>query len=39
MPGPSIWPDLAVGIGIAAMNAGAAHEIWTARNEHRTAEP
>ena len=32
----SPWPDLAVGVGIAIMNAGAAHEVWrAAREEHR----
>ena len=35
---PSAWPDLVVGLGIAALNAGAAHEVFrTARREH--AEP
>ena len=30
----SIWPDVIVGLGIAAMNAGAAKEVWeTARQE------
>ena len=30
------WPDLTVGLGIAAMNADAAREVWsTAREEHR----
>jgi Co/Zn/Cd efflux system component len=34
----SAWPDLIVGLGIAAMNADAAREIYTtARVEHRTA--
>ena len=34
------WPDLAVGIAIAALNAGAAHEVWqAARKERRSAEP
>ena len=34
----SAWPDLAVGLGIAALNADAAHEVWTAaRAEHRAA--
>jgi Co/Zn/Cd efflux system component len=34
----SAWPDLITGIGIAALNAGAAHEVWeAARNEHREA--
>jgi Co/Zn/Cd efflux system component len=33
------WPDLIVGLGIAAMNAGAAREVWTAaRDEHAAAE-
>ena len=32
-------PDLIVGLGIAAMNADAAREVWTAaRAEHRTAD-
>ena len=32
------WPDLIVGLGIAAMNADAAREVWTAaREEHREA--
>ena len=32
----SIWPDVIVGLGIAAMNAGAAKEVWeAARAEHR----
>ncbi|MFB2566914.1 cation transporter [Rhizobium sp. IMFF44] len=36
----SAWPDLIVGLAIAAMNADAAREVWTAaRNERRTAEP
>ncbi|MDE2134039.1 MAG: cation transporter [Alphaproteobacteria bacterium] len=33
----SIWPDLAVGIGIAAINAGAAREIWMAAKEEHDA--
>ena len=34
----SAWPDLIVGLGIAAMNADAAHEVWgAARREHRAA--
>ncbi len=33
------WPDLIVGIGIAAMNADAAKEVWkAARAEQRSAE-
>lgn len=36
----SVWPDLIVGLGIAAMNADAAREVWSAaREEHRTANP
>jgi Co/Zn/Cd efflux system component len=35
----SAWPDLIVGLGIAAMNADAAHEVFTAaRDEHRAAK-
>lgn len=35
----SAWPDLIVGLGIAAMNAGAAKEVWeTAREEHHAAK-
>lgn len=35
----SAWPDLIVGLGIAAMNADAAREVWqAAREEHRIAE-
>ncbi|CAN7753058.1 cation transporter [Mesorhizobium sp. LjNodule214] len=35
----SAWPDLIVGLAIAAMNADAAREIWqAARQEHRRAE-
>jgi Co/Zn/Cd efflux system component len=31
----SAWPDLVVGLAIAAMNIGAAREVWiTAREEH-----
>ncbi len=34
----SAWPDLFVGIGIAAMNFDAAREVWrAARTEHRAA--
>lgn len=34
----SIWPDLIVGLGIMAMNADAAREVWqAAREEHRAA--
>src|SRR5262245_5680515 len=35
----SAWPDLIVGLGIAAMNADAAREVWkAAREEHREAQ-
>ncbi len=35
----SAWPDLIVGLGIAAMNVDAAREVWqAAREEHRSAE-
>lgn len=34
------WPDLIVGLGIAALNAEAAREVWSAaRDEHRKAKP
>lgn len=36
----SAWPDLVVGLAIAAMNADAAREVWqAARTEHRAARP
>jgi Co/Zn/Cd efflux system component len=35
----SAWPDLIIGLAIAAMNADAAMEVWeAARAEHRSAE-
>lgn len=35
----SAWPDLIVGLGIAALNADAAREVWqAARQEHETAK-
>ena len=35
----SAWPDLIVGLSIAALNANAAREVWqAAREEHKTAE-
>jgi Co/Zn/Cd efflux system component len=35
----SAWPDLIVGLGIFAINAGAAREVWiVARAEHRQAQ-
>jgi Co/Zn/Cd efflux system component len=34
------WPDIVVGLGIAAMNVDAARQVWqAARAEHRTVEP
>ena len=30
---PSLWPDLVVGLAIAAMNADAAHEVWEAAHK------
>lgn len=34
----SVWPDVVVGLAIAAMNADAAREVWeAARGEHRAA--
>ncbi|WP_346296694.1 cation transporter [Rhodopseudomonas sp. P1] len=36
----SIWPDLIVGVAIAAMNIDAAREVFSAaRSEHREAAP
>ena len=36
---PSAWPDLAVGLGIAILNAGCAREVWeAARREGREPE-
>ena len=34
---PSAWPDLLVGLGIAAMNADAAREIWEAAHDEAKA--
>lgn len=34
----SAWPDLIVGLGIAAINADAAREVWTAAREEHIAE-
>lgn len=34
----SPWPDLIVGLGIAAMNADAAREVWAAAREEHRAE-
>ncbi len=33
----SAWPDLIVGLGIAAINADAAREVWTAAHEEHQA--
>jgi Co/Zn/Cd efflux system component len=33
----SAWPDLLVGLGIAAMNVGAAREVWRAARTERRA--
>jgi Co/Zn/Cd efflux system component len=33
----SAWPDLVVGLGIAALNAGAAREVWLAARQERRA--
>ncbi|MGL6211766.1 MAG: cation transporter [Paracoccaceae bacterium] len=36
---PSIWPDIIVGLAIAALNLDAAHDVWkAARAEGRDAE-
>lgn len=35
----SIWPDVIVGLGIAAMNATAAKEVWDAARNERHATP
>lgn len=35
----SAWPDLIVGLAIAALNADAAREVWTAAREEHAAEP
>jgi Co/Zn/Cd efflux system component len=34
---PSAWPDLIVGLGIAALNADAAREVWRAAREEQKA--
>ncbi len=34
----SIWPDIIVGLGIAAMNLDAAREVWEAAHEERRAK-
>jgi Co/Zn/Cd efflux system component len=35
----SAWPDLTVGIGIMAINADAAREVWNAAREEHSAVP
>jgi Co/Zn/Cd efflux system component len=35
----SVWPDLVVGVGIMAMNADAAREVWTTAREEHAAVP
>ena len=35
----SVWPDLIVGLGIAAMNAGAAGEVYRAAEHETDARP
>lgn len=35
---PSVWPDIVVGLAIAAMNLDAAHEVWEAARDE-TNEP
>jgi Co/Zn/Cd efflux system component len=36
----SVWPDIAVGLAIGALNAGAAREVWeAARREQREVRP
>ncbi|MEP7314123.1 MAG: cation transporter [Pseudomonadota bacterium] len=34
---PSIWPDVVVGVGIAALNVDAAREVWQAAQSERDA--
>jgi Co/Zn/Cd efflux system component len=34
----SAWPDIIVGLGIAAMNADAARQVWEAANEEHRGE-
>jgi Co/Zn/Cd efflux system component len=35
----SVWPDMIVGLGIAAMNLDAAREVWEAAHEEHEAQP
>lgn len=32
----SLWPDVVVGLGIAAMNIDAAREVWTAARQEQS---
>lgn len=34
---PTVWPDVIVGLGIAAMNLDAAREVWEAAHEEHAA--
>jgi Co/Zn/Cd efflux system component len=34
----SIWPDIIIGLGIAAMNADAAYEVWVAARSEKAAQ-
>lgn len=36
---PTIWPDIVVGVFIAAMNLDAAHEVWEAAHEEARETP
>lgn len=36
---PTIWPDIVVGVFIAAMNLDAAHEVWEAAHEESRETP
>lgn len=37
---PTVWPDVVVGLAIAAMNLDAAREVWeAAHEEHAAAQP
>ena len=37
---PSVWPDVIVGVAIAAMNVDAARAVWAAaQKEHTAAQP
>lgn len=36
---PSAWPDIVVGVGIAALNIGAAREVWQAARREADTGP